>query len=76
MVFTITNFIIKITDTKEESNKAVWFLFDLFITRKQYCKDKNLNKMCNPLSFFYKERLYNYLMSNKYYYNIHLYEVM
>lgn len=27
-------------DTKEESNKADWFLFDSFITRKQYYKDK------------------------------------
>ena len=63
-------------DTKEESNKAVWFLFDSFITRKQYCKDKNPNKIRNLLSFSIKERLYNYLMAGNYYYNIYLYEVM
>ena len=65
------------TISQEEILNQDWFLFDWQIKNKKYQSDENLNKMYYRLiryPIFYKERLYNYLLTNKYYYTCPLYQ--
>ena len=60
-------------------NKTDWFLFDNQIKNKKYWKDDNLYHMHNRLYWypiFYKDKLYNYLMSDNYYFKGKLYKMM
>ena len=56
-----------------------WFLFSAMIKRKDYQKDDGLNgiyyKLC-LYPYFCTQNLYNYLMSDNYYYKHHLYATM
>lgn len=64
------------TMSTEEICNQDWFLFDLQIKTKKYHSDKNLDKMYYRLIWypiFYRERIYNYLMSDKYYFSSQLY---
>ena len=59
------------TISQEEILNQDWFLFDLKIKNKKYQSDENLNKMYYRLIWypiFYKKRIYNYLLTDKYYY--------
>ena len=59
------------TISQEEIFNQDWFLFDWKIKNKKYQSDENLNKMYYRLIWypiFYKERTYNYLLTDKYYY--------
>ena len=59
------------TISQEEILNQDWFLFDWQIKNKKYQSDENLNKMYYRLIWypiFYKERIYNYLLTDKYYY--------
>lgn len=59
------------TISQEEILNQDWFLFDWQIKNKKYLSDENLNKMYYRLNWyqiFYKERIYNYLLTDKYYY--------
>ena len=59
------------TISQEEILNQDWFLFDWKIKNKKYQSDENLNKMYYWLIWypiFYKERIYNYLLTDKYYY--------
>ena len=63
----------------EIRNKTDWFLFDYQIRNKKYWKDDNLYHMHNRLYWypiFYKDKLYNYLMSDNYYFKSNLYKIM
>ena len=63
----------------EIRNKTDWFLFDYQIRNKKYWKDDNLYHMHNRLYWypiFYKDKLYNYLMSDNYYFKSNLYKMM
>ena len=63
----------------EIRNKTDWFLFDYQIRNKKYWKDNNLYHMYNRLYWypiFYKDKLYNYLMSDNYYFRSNLYKMM
>ena len=63
----------------EIRNKTDWFLFDCQIKNKKYWKDDNLYHMHNRLYWypiFYKDKLYNYLMSDNYYFKSNLYKMM
>lgn len=63
----------------EIRNKTDWFLFDYQIRNKKYWKDDNLYHMYNRLYWypiFYKDKLYNYLMSDNYYFKSKLYKTM
>ena len=63
----------------EIRNKTDWFLFDYQIRNKKYWKDNNLYHMYNRLYWypiFYKDKLYNYLMSDNYYFKSNLYKMM
>ena len=63
----------------EEICNQDWFLFDLQIKSKKYHSDENLDKMYYRLIWFpifYKERIYNYLMSDKYYFSSSLYNTL
>ena len=63
----------------EIRNKTDWFLFDYQIRNKKYWKDNNLYHMYNRLYWypiFYKHKLYNYLMSDNYYFRSNLYKMM
>ena len=65
------------TISQEEILNQDWFLFDCQIKSKRYLSDKNLNKMYYRLIWypiFYKERIYNYLITDKYYYTSPLYQ--
>ena len=56
-----------------------WFLFDWKIKNKKYQSDENLNKMYYRLIWypiFYKEKIYNYLLTDKYYYGSPLYQTL
>lgn len=67
------------TISQEEILNQDWFLFDLKIKNKKYLSDENLNKMYNRLIWypiFYKERIYNYLLTDKYYYTSPLYQAL
>lgn len=59
------------TISQEEILNQDWFLFDWKIKNKKYQSDENLNKMYYRLIWypiFYKERIYNYFLTDKYYY--------
>ena len=63
--------------SQEEILNQDWFLFDWKIKNKKYQSDENLNKMYYRLIWypiFYKKRIYNYLLTDKYYYTIPLYQ--
>ena len=63
----------------EIRNKTDWFLFNCRIRNKKYWKDDNLYHMHNRLYWypiFYKDKLYNYLMSDNYYFRSNLYKMM
>ena len=65
------------TISQEEILNQDWFLFDWQIKNKKYLSDENLNKMYYRLIWypiFYKERIYNYLLTDKYYYTDPLYQ--
>ena len=67
------------TISQEEILNQDWFLFDWRIKNKKYLSDKNLNKMYYRLIWypiFYKERIYNYLITDKYYYTSQLYQTL
>ena len=67
------------TISQEEILNQDWFLFDWQIKNKKYLSDENLNKMYYRLIWypiFYKERIYNYLLTDKYYYTSPLYQVL
>lgn len=64
------------TMSSEEICNQDWFLFDLQIKTKKYHSDENLYKMYYRLIWypiFYRERIYNYLMLDKYYFSSQLY---
>ena len=63
--------------SQEEILNQDWFLFDWQIKNKKYLSDENLNKMYYRLiryPIFYKERIYNYLLTDKCYYTSPLYQ--
>ena len=67
------------TILQEEILNQDWFLFDWQIKNKKYQSDENLNKMYYRIIWypiFYKERIYNYLLTDKYYYNSLLYQTL
>ena len=67
------------TISQEEILNQDWFLFDCQIKSKRYLSDKNLNKMYYRLIWypiFYKERIYNYLLTDKYYYTCQLSQII
>ena len=67
------------TISQEEILNQDWFLFDWQIKNKKYLSDENLNKMYYRLTWypiFYKERIYNYLLTDKYYYGSPLYQTL
>ena len=67
------------TISQEEILNQDWFLFDWKIKNKKYLSDENLNKMYNRLIWypiFYKERTYNYLLTDKYYYTCQLSQII
>ena len=67
------------TISQEEIFNQNWFLFDLQIKNKKYLSDENLNKMYYRLiwySIFYKEKIYNYLLTDKHYYTSQLYQTL
>ena len=69
---------LQITSQEEIFNQD-WFLFDLQIKNKKYLSDENLNKMYYRLIWypiFYKERIYNCLLTDKYYYTNPLYQAL
>ena len=69
----------KIPASKEEIYKMDWFLFSATIRNKDYLKDNELYGICYQLHlypYFYSRKLYNYLMSDHYYYKSHLYNTM
>ena len=67
------------TISQEEILNQDWFLFDWRIKNKKYLSDENLNKIYYRLIWypiFYKERIYNYLLTDKYYYGSPLYQTL
>ena len=67
------------TMSSEEICNQDWFLFDWQIKTKKYHSDENLDKMyyrliCYPI--FYRERIYNYLISDKFYFSSQLYNTL
>ena len=67
------------TISQEEILNQDWFLFDWQIKNKKYLSDENLNKMYYRLIWyliFYKEKIYNYLLTDKYYYTCQLYQTL
>ena len=69
----------QIPDTTEQIIDNEWFLFSSMITSKNYLKEDELSKMYNRIEwylFFYRQKLYSYLISNNYYYKSKLYETM
>ena len=67
------------TISQEEILNQDWFLFDWQIKNKKYLSDENLNKIYYRLIWypiFYKERIYNYLLIDKYYYICPLYQTL
>ena len=67
------------TISQEEILNQDWFLFDWQIKNKKYLSDENLNKMYYKLIWypiFYKKRIYNYLITDKYYYGSPLYQTL
>lgn len=69
----------EIPTSKEEICKLDWFLFLVMIKEKVYQKDDGLNGIYYQLCiypYFYTQNLYNYLMSDHYYYRSLLYNTM
>lgn len=69
----------QIPASKDKICQSDWFLFSTMITRKDYLKDYELYGICHQLClypYFYTNNLYNYLMSDRYYYKSHLYDTM
>ena len=67
------------TISQEEILNQDWFLSDLQIKNKKYLSDENLNKMYYRLIWypiFYKEKIYNYLLTDKYYYTCQLSQII
>ena len=67
------------TISQEEILNQDWFLFDWQIKNKKYLSDENLNKMYYRLIWypiFYKEKIYNYLLTDKYYYTCPLSQIL
>ena len=67
------------TISQEEILNRGWFLFDWQIKNKKYLSDENLSKMYYRLIWypiFYKERIYNYLLTDKYYYTCPLSQIL
>ena len=67
------------TISQKEILNQDWFLFDWQIKSKKYLSDRYLNKMYYRLiryPIFYKERIYNYLLTDKYYYTSPLYQTL
>ena len=67
------------TISQEEILNQDWFLFDWKIKNKKYQSNENLNKMYYRLIWypiFYKERTYNYLLTDKYYYTCQLSQII
>ena len=67
------------TMSQEEILNQDWFLFDCQIKNKKYLSDRYLNKMYYRIIWypiFYKERIYNYLLTDKYYYACPLYQAL
>ena len=67
------------TISQEEVLNRDCFLFDWQIKSKKYLSDENLNKMYYRLiwySIFYKEKIYNYLLTDKHYYTSQLYQTL
>ena len=65
------------TMSQEKILNQDWFLFDWQIKNKKYLSDRYLNKMYYRLIWypiFYKEKIYNYLLTDKYYYISQLYQ--
>ena len=69
----------EIPTSKEKIYKSDWFLFSTMIKEKDYQKDDGLDgiyyKLC-LYPYFYTQDLYNYLMSDNYYYKHPLYATM
>ena len=67
------------TMSQEKILNQDWFLFDWQIKNKKYQSDENLNKMYYRLIWypiFYKEKIYNYLLTDKYYYTSTLHQAL
>ena len=65
--------------SQEEILNQDWFLFDWQIKNKKYLSDRYLNKMYYRIiryPIFYKEKIYNYLLTDKYYYISPLYQAL
>lgn len=65
--------------TKEEICEFDWFLFDSSIRNKDYLRDDSLDIEFNRLCIypvFYADKLYNYLMSDNYYYKTNLFNTL
>lgn len=68
-----------IPSTKDQIINNDWFLFSSGVRNKAIRFDNELYHMCNRLywyPFFYRDTLYNYLMSDNYYYKSNLYKTM
>ena len=69
----------QIPASKEELCKSDWFLFSTTIKSKDYLKDYELygiyHKLC-LYPYFHIQNLYNYLISDHYYYKSDLYNTM
>lgn len=66
-------------DTKEEIYKYDWFIFSSTITNKDYHSDEHLYRIYNNLIWYpllYKDKLYNYLLTDEYYYESKLHNVI
>lgn len=68
-----------IPSTKDQITNKDWFLFSSGIRTKDIRHDDELYHMYNRLywyPFLYEHKLYNYLISDNYYYKSNLYEIM
>ncbi len=66
-------------DTKEKFSNYGWFLFSIMIQSKDIRHDDELCNMYNRLTcypFVHTETLFNYLMSDNYYFKSNLYSVL
>lgn len=69
----------QISTSKEKIRKSDWFLFSTMVNKKDYQKDNELNGIYYQLylyPYFYTQNLYNYLISDHYYYKSDLYNTM
>ncbi len=66
-------------DRKETFNNYEWFLFSIMIQRKDIRHDDELYNMYDRLIYYpfvHTETLFNYLMSDNYYFKSNLYSVL